>query len=374
MNPRGNVLVVHVLSVRNLYIRAQKALDVYMSLATSGKGPWKSKVTTNTVRVEADSNARGEPSRWDEHCEFKLNDTDTKLVVRVNHKTMLGTTETLGELTLALEGMARFQTPVWFALAKPGTSGVSGNGERGHIQLGYQFTMSSRATTSALEVPAMSVSNMSLNKIEKEKKFDRLRRKMQQFGRRGSTSSKRTSVMDDSQSLASLSIAAGALGEGSSRRSSSMSSTKNSAALAFSSPTPSERQQQQLQHHHQQQYHQQHNHHQIQQNGDRNVTVDDFGSHRGANANRNSSRRGSMESSSGFASLASGQLGALNENTSPEYLLTVINHLRMELLKKEERIRDMEEYTDKLITKVMMSNPQLLQASPKPVALSGRRK
>uniref|UniRef100_A0A914HGB2 C2 domain-containing protein n=1 Tax=Globodera rostochiensis TaxID=31243 RepID=A0A914HGB2_GLORO len=239
MNPRGNVLVVHVVSARNLHIRTQKALDVYISLAISGNGPWKSKVTTNTLRLDADSNARGELHTWDEHCEFQLNDMDTKLVAHVNHKTLLGTTETLGELVLTLEAMARFQPPVWFALAKPG----NGNGgERGQIQLGYQFTSSSPNSATTSLVAAKSVSSMSLNKIEKEKKFDRIRRKMQQqFSRRSST--KRASVVDDAQSLASVSIAGGAINYNSGSRS-SLSSTTNSAALAFSSPTPSEQRQQ----------------------------------------------------------------------------------------------------------------------------------
>ncbi|KAI3419670.1 hypothetical protein GPALN_004104 [Globodera pallida] len=509
MNPRGNVLVVHVVSARNLHIRTQKALDVYISLAISGNGPWKSKVTTNTLRLDADNNARGELHTWDEHCEFQLNDMDTKLVAHVNHKTLLGTTETLGELVLSLDAMARFQQPVWFALAKPG----NGNGgERGQIQLGYQFTSSSPNSATTSLVSAKSVSSMSLNKIEKEKKFDRIRRKMQQqFSRRSSTT-KRASVVDDAQSLASVSIAGGAINYNSGSRS-SLSSTTNSAALAFSSPTPSEQHQQNgipisssssntkavdghhhhVHHRHQddtfsvhssatndfdsRQQQQQHSNnsfrtvlpHQLQQQqhhpptaesvlitptardadarrnsvgarstvsssaasstvnnapqrqmttiavGDgaveppvpttthhqqRNlrtkvrqkaeqllllrgsgassaskkpleqpqVTIDDFDAHGAGvgSTNRNSSRRGSMESSSGFASLCSGQLGILNENTSPEYLLNVITHLRRELLKKEERIRDLEQYTDKLVNKVIVSNPELLQASPKP--------
>ncbi|KAI3418023.1 hypothetical protein GPALN_010616 [Globodera pallida] len=73
--------------------------------------------------------------------------------------------------------------------------------ERGQIQLGYQFTSSSPNSATTLLVAAKSVSSMSLNKIEKEKKFVCIRRKMQQqFSRRSST--KRASVVDDAQSLA----------------------------------------------------------------------------------------------------------------------------------------------------------------------------
>lgn len=76
-------------------------------------------------------------------------------------------------------------------------------------------------------------------------------------------------------------------------------------------------------------------------------------------------RRDSVASSSGFVSFGSGQLSTLNEQTSPEHLLNVIKHLRKELLQKEERIRDLEEYTDRLTSKVMTTNPELLATSPK---------
>jgi hypothetical protein len=95
----------------------------------------------------------------------------------------------------------------------------------------------------------------------------------------------------------------------------------------------------------------------------------DFSGHQNPPGIQQTGRRDSI-TSSGFVSFGSGQLSALasskennihfnfistnqqNEQTSPEHLLNVIRHLRRELLKKEERIRDLEEYTDHMLNKV----------------------
>src|SRR4051812_39240476 len=83
----------------------------------------------------------------------QLADTDTEMHLHVNHKTVLGTTETLGQVVLPLESMARYQPPAWFRLTKK----HSEHKDRGQIQLEYQFS----------NKIGSSISNFSLNKIEK---------------------------------------------------------------------------------------------------------------------------------------------------------------------------------------------------------------
>jgi hypothetical protein len=76
------------------------------------------------------------------------------------------------------------------------------------------------------------------------------------------------------------------------------------------------------------------------------------------------SRPTSIASSSGFASLGSQNVNsALNETTSPEYLLKVVEHLRKELHQKETKIRDLQEYLDKLLSRVIETHPEVLQVN-----------
>uniref|UniRef100_A0A915NN97 FIP-RBD domain-containing protein n=2 Tax=Meloidogyne TaxID=189290 RepID=A0A915NN97_9BILA len=500
MTAPGNTLVVHVVSARGLYVKGGKAVDVYCSLSTMGKGAWKSKVSTNQLRL--DPSIPEAEIKWDEHCEFQLNEMDTKLVIHINHKTSFGTTETLGEYIFQLERMPRVQPLAWFKLSKAGSAlnphTSTSNKNRGQIQLGFQFSNSlgNRGAT--------SVSNMSLNKIDKEGKLYRLRRKMQQIGRKATGMDDTISNQgDDSQSFASVSIN-NHLGNhhygADDHRRSSLLSTNSAAHLALSSPSPnpstqflpddltsgigrqladdaistqsttfgagvtphhpftnqnanslsvqniqingsnrnigakdqrnayvntsSELTSFEKQHLHPNASSQSFDFEQSSIDGNRSsisggsafggiiVTptlireetllndeqpqvssnklrvkmrqkAEQLLQLRGLTGGNSSSkkqnltrqelsefpdfadklnRRDSLGSSSGFVSLGSGQLGALNEHTSPDYLLNVIKHLRNELMKKEERIRSLEEYTDKLVAKVMVTNPELLAA------------
>lgn len=66
---------------------------------------------------------------------------------------MFGNTEKLGQLVLKIEQMSRYQPPTWFKLTKKHDESK----EKGQIQLEYQFS----------NKISSSVSNFSLNKIEK---------------------------------------------------------------------------------------------------------------------------------------------------------------------------------------------------------------
>ncbi|KAH7710040.1 inner centromere protein-like isoform X2 [Aphelenchoides avenae] len=427
-----NNLVVRVVRAKGIPLKNGKPIDVYVSLATSGKGNWKSKVTTNPSRAE-----NGDVE-WDEHCEFQLTDTDTQLDIHVNHKTVFGTTETLGQVHFELSEMPRFQQMAWFRLTKRHNE----EKDRGQLMLEYEFSNKF----------ATSISTMSLNKIDKERKLDKLKRKMH-IGKRKSKF--------DSQSMASVSL---------SRRSSISSMA---SGLAFNSPSPNQM--------HRLNEHDpgadnlsQYSAHDYASPGKgpaadsfvtapdssfmspcelstimeksatlnvppsassksghadydtRSFTGDfaaapaksarhglgskmlekagnifrrksDFGDdqsaptghgHLAPSGSRSrqpstnsahisipvppqstipgSSRPQSIASSSGFASLGSGNLATLNEHTSPQYLLHVIQHLRKESQQKEARIRDLETYLDGLLSRVIETHPELLQTPAQP--------
>uniref|UniRef100_A0A915D1J0 FIP-RBD domain-containing protein n=1 Tax=Ditylenchus dipsaci TaxID=166011 RepID=A0A915D1J0_9BILA len=435
-----NNLVIHVIGAKGLHVKNNKSTELYVSLSTAGKSSWKSKVTTNPVETSTGD------CEWNEHCEFQLTDTDTEMHIHVNTKTLIGTTETLGQIVFPIENMSRYQPPAWFKLTKKHDE----NKDRGQIQLEYQFANKF----------ASSISNFSINKIEKEKKFEKLKRKMHLIGK-----SKKATI--DAQSMASVSLS----------RKSSVSSVNS--GLAFSSPSPNQMNPMMLSAPENQitvpssrgrgsiSYADNRNYDHILSNtnqprsdmadgdGVSQISVNEFASANSkpdseftredsnvAESDKHSihsesqettknlttkmrhkaeqllhlrsrkqmdsqgeeptsvfssifhsttssalanalsqgleklptvnnkpdqpSRPSSIASSSGFASLGSGNLGALNESTSPEHLLNVIKHLRKELAMKENRIRDMEQYTDKLLSKIILTHPELLQASPKP--------
>lgn len=73
------------------------------------------------------------------------------------------------------------------------------------------------------------------------------------------------------------------------------------------------------------------------------------------------SRPHSVGSSSGFASVL--YPGDLNGNMPKEYLLSIIDQLEKELRTKERRISDLEDYTGRLLTKIIDKYPDILQVN-----------
>lgn len=87
-----------------------------------------------------------------------MTELDSEIHIHINHKTVFGSTETLGQLVLKVDQMVRYHPPNWFKLTKKHDESK----EKGFIQLEYQFENKF----------ASSVSNFSLNKIEKGKNFN----------------------------------------------------------------------------------------------------------------------------------------------------------------------------------------------------------
>ncbi|TMS35394.1 hypothetical protein L596_002807 [Steinernema carpocapsae] len=363
-----NNLIVNVVKVKGLQLKTNKQLDVFVNASVTGKGSWKGKVCTDAVRTTTGD------CEWNQLLEFALLGMDSQLQIQVQYKTVFGTTETLGQLQLVLSELLRYNMLTWFDLKK------RTNDEKDRGQLLVAFNFSNKINS--------SISQFSLNKIDKEKKLDKLKRKMHLV--------RRKDKFGDSKSLASVSIS----------RRSSMSST--ASALAFPSPTPPDDE-----HMHNSSLNVSDSHGDVMNAssdqlapspqfltpptnhitmrpsptsfGERvkvraeqivqplmsaarhrkSDSLDKHGHKHGENElsahDSNDSGKISRPSSSGFGSLASANVQN-NEPQNPEYLLTIIAHQRREMAAKDNRIRDLEKYVDSLLLRVMEKNPELLQA------------
>lgn len=169
-----NNLVVTVISARGLSLKGHNKLEAFVNLTISGKGNWKSKVQTDIVRTTADC-------KWNQRCEFTLNDLDSTLTITVNHRTVLGTADCIGAIELPLHSLLHVRMPTWYRLCKKGK--YENNGQqmkyRGEIYLKFEF--SNKVCTIANK--NLSVSSFSINSLHGSSKLDTLKRKMR-FGKK----------------------------------------------------------------------------------------------------------------------------------------------------------------------------------------------
>ncbi|VDK75003.1 unnamed protein product [Cylicostephanus goldi] len=157
-------------SARGLYLKNHVTLDAFATVVLHGKGSLRSRAITEVTNTEGDC-------RWDEHCEFKLNDKSSHITITVSHKTKFGGADVIGKCEIPIEQAKRVGGHMWFALKKR----KDDDKYRGEIQL--QFTFS-------YEKPSLSISNTSLNKIEKGKCYlsGLLSGKKKLYGGEGATS------------------------------------------------------------------------------------------------------------------------------------------------------------------------------------------
>ncbi|EYC31033.1 hypothetical protein Y032_0004g1913 [Ancylostoma ceylanicum] len=158
-----NTLLVHVGNARGLYLKNHVNLDAFATVVLHGKGSLRSRAITEQVNTEGDC-------RWDEHCEFKLNEKSTHITVTVQHKTKFGGADVIGKCEIPLDQAKKIGGHMWFALKKK----KDDDKYRGEIQLQFSFTY---------EKPSLSISNSSLNKIEKDGMLDKMKKKMKLGGK-----------------------------------------------------------------------------------------------------------------------------------------------------------------------------------------------
>ncbi|KAM3720444.1 Rab11 family-interacting protein [Dirofilaria immitis] len=183
-----NNLVVTVVSARGLSLKGHNKLEVFVNLTINGKGNWKSKVQTDIVRTTADC-------KWDQRCEFILNDMESALTVSVNHRTVLGTNDCIGAIELPLNSLIHKRMPTWYRLCKKGKYNENGQETKYRGEICLKFEFSNKVYTTASK--NLSVSSFSINKLHGSNKFDTLKRKIR-IGK------KKNGDMPDSASLISL--------------------------------------------------------------------------------------------------------------------------------------------------------------------------
>ncbi|KAK6023215.1 C2 domain protein, partial [Ostertagia ostertagi] len=132
---------------RGLYLKNQVTLDAYATVVLHGKGSLRSRAITEQVKTEGEC-------RWDEHCEFKISEQSTHITVTVQNKTKFGGADVIGKCEIPIDQAKKVGGHMWFPLKKKRDDSKY----RGEVQL--QFTFS-------YEKPTLSISNSSLNKIEK---------------------------------------------------------------------------------------------------------------------------------------------------------------------------------------------------------------
>ncbi|KAK5985213.1 C2 domain-containing protein, partial [Trichostrongylus colubriformis] len=135
---------------RGLYLKNHVTLEAFATVVLHGKGSLRSRAITEQVNTEGDC-------RWDEHCEFKISEKSTHITVTVQNKTKFGGTDVIGKCEIPIDQAKKVGGHMWFALKKKRDDSKY----RGEVQL--QFTFS-------YEKPTLSISNSSLNKIEKGEK------------------------------------------------------------------------------------------------------------------------------------------------------------------------------------------------------------
>ncbi|VDM40629.1 unnamed protein product [Toxocara canis] len=130
-----NNLVVTVLSARGLSLKGHSKIDAYVNLSLNGPGSWKSKVQTDIRRTTGDC-------VWDQRCEFVVYGLDSIITITVYHKTVLGTSESIGVLEFPLRAQYERQAPMWFRLRKKNkTAGDSSQQKyRGELLLKFEFS------------------------------------------------------------------------------------------------------------------------------------------------------------------------------------------------------------------------------------------
>ncbi|GMT15005.1 hypothetical protein PFISCL1PPCAC_6302 [Pristionchus fissidentatus] len=337
-----NNLVVTVQCARGLMLKGQSELHVSTSLCLQGKGSLRSKCVTEKVDATTDA-------QWNEGCEFKIMEGANKITATVNHHTRMGGTDLIGKCEIPLSDVIDVTSPTWFPLHKK----AKDEKYRGEVLLQFAFSYVK---------PQLSVSNMSLNTIPKNSVLDKMKKKMGKLGKNGR----------DKDSLSVFSAFAPSMhkmdrhdtaesmnktyhGESNFTRSGSIVrrplNVSIPAPIGSSSPynSPSLNRNDYI--------------------GGSNInisnisTAESFGNI--SQLQRQSSRR--SFASSGFGSSKSKKKEEEKQWCPSEWgdLASEVDRLRAELTVKDSRLKDMEEYLDTLLKKVMEHHPELLAAGPK---------
>ncbi|OZC07508.1 hypothetical protein X798_05502, partial [Onchocerca flexuosa] len=361
---------VIVISARGLSLKGHNKLEVFANLTISGKGNWKSKVQTDVIRTTADC-------KWDQRCEFTLNDMDSVLTISVNHRTVLGTTDCIGAIELPLNSLIPKRMPTWYRLCKKGKydENEQQTKYRGEICLKFEFSNKVCSTT----CKNLSASSFSISTLHGSSKLDTLKRKMRigkkkkdnipdttslinipQYGHRRSSLCEICPTIPKSDQILTADFNRDGL------------IIPPAATQDITAPYA------------------------VQSYSSKNIGVPSgidgvlFGSRRtSVSSNRNSFNsspiptiggidgsespgmipRPRSATSSGFGSARSAvingsDLVSVSHCYSREELIKNINDLRIELAHKDAKINDLQDYIGKLLARIMEKSPEMLEIEP----------
>ncbi|KJH44509.1 Nup85 Nucleoporin [Dictyocaulus viviparus] len=146
-------------------------MDAFAVIVLHGRGSLRSRAVTEQVTTQGDC-------IWDEHCEFKLSNKSTHITVTVQNKTRFGKSDVIGKCDIPIDKAREINSKMWFPLKKKKDDDkyrfFIGSFTRGEIQLQFKFTY---------EKPSLSVSNLSLNRIDKDGVFNKMKRKISGVGK-----------------------------------------------------------------------------------------------------------------------------------------------------------------------------------------------
>ncbi|CAB3404840.1 unnamed protein product [Caenorhabditis bovis] len=146
-----NTMLATICGARGLYMKNKTSMEAFCTVTLHGKGSLRSRAATEAIQCEGDC-------KWDEVCEFKLNEKFNSLTIAVYSKAKLGSGDVIGKCEIDLEQAKSLQSgPNWLRLKK------RSNDEkyRGEVQMQFQFSY---------EKPSMSISSTSLNHLANEGK------------------------------------------------------------------------------------------------------------------------------------------------------------------------------------------------------------
>ncbi|CAD6199874.1 unnamed protein product [Caenorhabditis auriculariae] len=350
-----NTLLVTVGSARGLYLKNKTETEAYATITLQGKGSLRSRAATEFVHTQGDC-------LWDETCEFKLNEKWTTVCVSVQHKGKIGSGDLIGKCELSLHDARQYGSTSWFPLKKK-----SGDEKyRGEVQLCFKFSF---------EKPTLSVSSMSLNKVEKEGGvLSNLKKKIKMAKHKHAED-----TMSMASGISAMSVKSNKSNRFFDKINRTFGSNKSTtlppgtflAAPGLSSPH-------------------------LDRTGSSNAMYESclngssrianpentIDNHSGYNPFDESPARspvigyapqerkstGSLQRGGSIRSIASSGFESSKHQqkqldvANGQDLLAVIDSLKLELQVKDSRMKDMQEYMDNLISRVMVKNPELLAA------------
>ncbi|CAJ0948141.1 unnamed protein product, partial [Mesorhabditis belari] len=155
----ANVLLVSVISARGLYLKGHSTMEALVTVTMHGKSNLRSRAVTEPIHTEGECH-------WDEHMEFKINDPTAELVVCAQHKSRIGRNDVIGRVEMPLDKAKAIRGDHWYPLRKK----ASEEKYRGEVQLRFEFR---------LEKSNLSISNQSLNTIgHKDSMLDKIKGKI----------------------------------------------------------------------------------------------------------------------------------------------------------------------------------------------------